>query len=95
MYQALMYEYADDYLERRTPFREEHLALLRAAHGRGEVVMAGAFTDDPGGALLVWSTEDPDVVEDFVKKDPYVAGGVVTSWRIRPWNVVVGGTGAS
>jgi hypothetical protein len=32
------------------------------------------------------------VVEAFVRRDPYVAAGVVTRWRIRPWTVVIGGT---
>lgn len=27
------------------------------------------------------------VVEDFVSQDPYVAGGLVTSHRIRPWRI--------
>ena len=34
--------------------------------------------------------DDPSVVEAFVGRDPYVANGVVTRWRIRPWTVVVG-----
>ncbi len=32
----------------------------------------------------------PSPVEDFVRRDPYVANGVVTRWRIRPWTVAVG-----
>jgi uncharacterized protein YciI len=31
------------------------------------------------------------VVEAFTKADPYVQNGLVTGWRIREWNVVVGG----
>jgi uncharacterized protein len=31
------------------------------------------------------------VVEAFVRRDPCVANGVVTRWRIRPWTVVIGG----
>jgi hypothetical protein len=30
------------------------------------------------------------VVEDFVRRDPYVTNGIVTRWRIRPWTVVIG-----
>jgi uncharacterized protein len=89
---ALFYELAADYLDRRAPLREEHLGLARAALQRGELVLAGAFSDPSDEALLVWSTDDESVVRAFVGADPYVAEGLVTSWRIRMWNVVVGPT---
>ena len=53
MYLALTYAVADDYLERRPQFREEHLALARSARARGELALAGAFTDPADAALLV------------------------------------------
>jgi len=90
MYLALQYDLVDDYLERRPEFREEHLGLARAAHERGELALAGAFTDPPDGALLVWSTEDRSVVESFAQADPYVRNGLVREWRVRGWDVVVG-----
>ena len=91
MHLALLYDLADDYLERRAPLREEHLGLARAAHDRGELVLAGAFDTPADRALLVWATEDENVVQRFVDHDPYVANGLVTRWEIRRWNVVVGG----
>jgi uncharacterized protein YciI len=91
MYLALTYSVTDDYLDRRAEFRDEHLTLARAAQARGELALAGAFTDPADAALLVWSTDDRALVEAFVEQDPYVRNGLVTSWRIREWNVVVGG----
>ena len=74
-------------------FREEHLALARAARARGERALAGAFTDPADAALLVWSTDDRAVVEAFVEQDPYVRQRSRDQpWRIREWNVVVGGS---
>jgi len=32
-----------------------------------------------------------DVVDGFARADPYVTEGLVTRWRVVPWNVVVGG----
>jgi uncharacterized protein YciI len=90
MHLALLYELADDYLERRAALREEHLELARAAHADGDLLLAGAFAEPADRALLVWSTDDPAVVRRFVESDPYVANGLVTAWQIRPWNVVVG-----
>lgn len=90
MHLALIYKLVDDYLDRRPPLRDEHLALARAAHERGELALAGAFNDPADRALLVWSTEDEDVVRRFVEADPYVRNGLVAGWEIRKWNVVVG-----
>lgn len=81
----------DDYVERRAPFRAEHLGLLRDAHARGEVVMAGAVGETPDGAIIVFRGDSPEVAEAFVRIDPYVTNGLVLSWRVQPWNVVVGG----
>jgi len=90
MHLALIYELVDDYLDRRPPLREEHLGLAKEAHERGELLLAGAFVEPADRALLVWASEDEDVVRRFAEADPYVRNGLVKSWSIRKWNVVVG-----
>jgi uncharacterized protein len=87
---ALMYDVVDRFVEKRKPHREAHLGLVRAAHARGELVLAGALGDPPDGALLVFRADHADVAERFARADPYVMQGLVTGWRVRPWNVVVG-----
>ncbi|MGY1679089.1 YciI-like protein [Geodermatophilus sp. SYSU D01176] len=89
MHLLLEYTLAEDYLQRRAALREEHLALARAAHERGELLMAGALPDPYDRALLVW-TAPREVVERFAESDPYVVHGLVTGWTVRPWDVVVG-----
>jgi hypothetical protein len=89
MHLVLEYTLAADYLERRGDLRDDHLALARAAHQRGELLLAGALPDPYDRALLIW-TAPREVVEDFVQQDPYVIQGLVTGWAIREWNVVVG-----
>lgn len=92
MYFVLRYDsVVDDYVNRRAPFRSEHLRLLREAHARGEVVMAGAVGDEPDGAIIIFRAESPEVAEHFVSHDPYVTNGLILTWRVQPWNVVVGG----
>jgi uncharacterized protein YciI len=88
-YFALIYDVVDDYLERRAQFRDEHLALARTAKERGELVLAGAFSEPADGALLIFRVEDRSVVEKFANSDPYVTNGLVRSWRVRPWTVVI------
>ena len=91
MYHLLLYELADDYLERRPAYRAEHLALAGQLHERGVLRLGGAFADPADGAALVFEADDAGVVEDFVRRDPYVVHGLVKSWRVREWTVVVGG----
>lgn len=88
-YFALFYEVVEDYLSRRTPFREEHLAYARQAEARGELILAGAF-DPPAGVLLIFRGLDEAVAVEFARGDPYVTNGLVTDWNVRKWSVVVG-----
>jgi uncharacterized protein YciI len=87
----LEYELVDDYLARRGALREEHLALAREAAEEGHLVLAGALAEPADRAVLVWRTDERAVVEQFVEADPYVREGLVRSWTIRPWTVVIGG----
>lgn len=89
MHFALYYEYVPDVLEKRTPFRADHLALAREYHAGGKLLLAGAF-DPPSDGLFVFKVDSAADVEAFVARDPYVKNGVVTRHRIRPWNVVIG-----
>ena len=90
-YYALFYDVVDNFAERRMPFREAHLKLVRDAHERGQIAIAGPLGDPASAALLVFRVDDPAVAEDFARNDPYVKQGVVTGWRVKPWNVVIGG----
>jgi uncharacterized protein len=89
-YYLLEYVLIDDYLARRAAFRDEHLALAQEAHRRGDLILAGALAEPPDRAVLVWRADDRSVVERFIDGDPYVRNGLVTSWTIRPWTVVIG-----
>jgi|SRR5678816_1674710 uncharacterized protein YciI len=90
MHFLLFYDVADDYVEKRGPFRAEHLGLIRQAHERGELVMAGALADPADGAVLVFRGASAEAAEAFAKSDPYVKNGLVKTWRVRHWNTVVG-----
>jgi uncharacterized protein YciI len=87
---ALTYDVVANFAERRLPFRDAHLRLVRDAHERGHLLFAGALGDPPDGALLVFRTDNAAAVEDFARADPYVREGLATAWQVRPWNVVVG-----
>jgi uncharacterized protein len=86
---VLLYELVDDYLERRPAFRSQHLELARAAHDRGELLLAGALADPYDRALLVFAGDSPTVAEAFARNDPYVTNGLVAAWTVRQWNEVL------
>jgi hypothetical protein len=88
-YYALFYYVVDDYILRRAPYRDEHLRYAREANRRGELLLAGAFSDPADRALLVFRAPDSSVVEDFARNDPYVINGLIIRWEIRSWTVVI------
>ena len=71
MYFLLFYDYVEDILEKRDPFRPGHLALVESLIGEDKVAMAGALTDPVDGAVFVFKTQDKADIENFVKNDPY------------------------
>ena len=89
-YYVLIYHLANDYMSRRGQFREEHLGLAKELNQNNELILAGAFSDPPDKALLIFHVADKSVIEEFVKKDPYVNNGLIAKWEIRPWTVVIG-----
>jgi uncharacterized protein len=89
-YFALIYEVIHDFVARRAPFREEHLRLAGESHARGEIVLAGAFAEPADAALIIFRCANISTAEEFARRDPYVANGLVKKWTVRPWTVVVG-----
>jgi uncharacterized protein YciI len=90
-YYALLYYVDGDFVERRAPYREEHLKLAVDAHKRGELLLAGALAEPLDRALLVFQGHSPEAARSFAENDPYVRSGIVKRWEVRLWMVVVGG----
>ena len=91
MYYILFYKTVENYVERRAPYREEHLEYAIAAHERGSLVMAGALSEPADSAVLVFKCDEPAAAEEFARNDPYVKNGLIVEWQVRPWTVVIGG----
>jgi len=90
MHYLLFYEVVDDYAEKRTPFRKNHIAHAKAAFARGELVLAGALAKPVDGTVLLFKGDSPAAAEAFANADPYVTNGLVTMWRVREWTTVIG-----
>lgn len=92
---VLLLDFSEAYEARRAEFRDAHLKRAWAAADRGELILAGALTDPLDTGLILFRGESPEVVERFVRDDPYVNNGLVRHWRIREWATVVGTDAAS
>lgn len=90
MHFALFYEIVDNFAEKRTPYRQEHLDKVNRAYAVGKLVLAGALADPVDGALLIFRGPTAEAAEAFAKADPYVSSGLVTNWRVRKWMTVIG-----
>ena len=91
MYYILFYQTIENYIEKRTPFRQAHLAYVESSYERGELVMAGALDDPADSAVLVFKGDSPKAAAAFPENDPYVLNGLIKEWSVRPWKVVIGG----
>ena len=90
MHYILFYDYVDDAVTKRAPFRAAHLDYARKSYERGQLILGGAFADPVDGAVLVFSGAHPEAAEKFAQNDPYVKNGLVKNWRVRKWKTVIG-----
>lgn len=90
MHYLMFYDFVPDYLERRTPFRTEHLGLAWQAQARGELILGGPLADPADRGVLLFECDSPDIPVRFAEADPYVKHGVVKRYEVRPWTTVVG-----
>lgn len=90
MHYVLIYDLADDYLQRRAEDGGEHIRLLWEAYDRGELVLGGALVEPVDQGLYVFKGESPAVAENFAKNDSYVRLGFVKNWKVRQWITVAG-----
>jgi uncharacterized protein YciI len=89
LHHVLFYDYVEDILERRDPYRAGHLEHARQWKEEGRLVSGGALGKPPTGGMFVFLVDDPAVIEEYVATDPYVEAGIVTTHRVVPWTVVV------
>jgi uncharacterized protein len=86
----LFYDYVPEMLTRRQPVRAAHLEHAGAYRDSGLLKLAGAVGETAEGAVFVFDALEATAVEQFVQADPYVANGLVTGWRVKPWNLAIG-----
>ncbi|MEB3199048.1 MAG: YciI family protein [Synechococcaceae cyanobacterium] len=76
--------YCDDALNRRTPYRQEHLDRLSQLKQDGTLITLGP-TETSSHVFGVFEAETRQQVEDLVKDDIYWRQGIWTAVEIHPW----------
>ena len=85
---VVLYESADDVLEKAPVHFAAHSERADEFHARGTLLMVGTFADPrEQGAMAIFTTRE--AAEEFVAGDPFVLNGVVRRWEIREWNEVL------
>jgi uncharacterized protein YciI len=76
--------YCPDALDRRSPYRDEHLAGLRSQKEEGLLVTLGP-TEGSTHVFGIYEAADQATVESLVKNDVYWRNGIWTAVEIHPW----------
>jgi uncharacterized protein YciI len=76
--------YCANVLERRTPYREEHLAGLQRLKDQGVLLTLGP-TEGCTHVFGIFEAADQATVEQLVKGDVYWRQGIWTAVEIHPW----------
>ncbi|SKB59565.1 hypothetical protein SAMN05660776_1977 [Salegentibacter holothuriorum] len=88
-YYILDYTTAENYLEEREKYRKEHLNHATEYFNEDYLILGGAI-DSANEAVLVFKADSEKIVEAFAQNDPYVKNGLIKSWSVKKWNVVIG-----
>lgn len=76
--------YCADALERRSPYREEHLAGLKRQKEEGVLLTLGP-TASTSHVFGLYEADDQETVEALVKGDIYWRQGIWTAVEVHPW----------
>ena len=76
--------YCENALEKREPFREEHLHRLSTLKQEGTLVTLGP-TKCNRFVFGVFEAKNVDIVRDLLEQDIYWKEGIWTSIEVYPW----------
>ena len=76
--------YCADALEKRAPYRDEHLARLQSLKEQGTLVTLGP-TEGSTHVFGIFEADSLDVVRTLVEDDVYWKQGIWTALEVYPW----------
>ncbi len=76
--------YCENALDKRAPYREEHLAGLRKQKQDGLLITLGP-TEGSTHVFGIYEADDRAQVEALVRNDVYWREGIWTAVEVHPW----------
>ena len=76
--------YCENALEKRTPFRQDHLAGLTKQKEQGILITLGP-TQDNTLVFGIYEAETKDQVVALVESDPYWCNQIWTEYQVKEW----------
>lgn len=76
--------YCENALEKRAPFREEHLSGLRQQQEDGVLITLGP-TEGSTHVFGIYEAESQQQVEQLLQSDVYWRNGIWTELKVYPW----------
>ena len=76
--------YCENALEKRIPFREQHLSRLSSLKEEGILITLGP-TKCSSYVFGIFEAKSLDIVENLLKDDIYWKEGIWTSLNVYPW----------
>lgn len=76
--------YCDDVLEKRKPYRQDHLDGIAAQKQAGTVITLGP-TQDTTMVFGIYEAPDEATVRQLVESDPYWKNGIWTEYQVKEW----------
>lgn len=77
-------DYCENALEKRTPYREAHLAGLTQQKQDGVLITLGP-TKDNTKVFGIYEAENQEIIQKLVESDPYWINGIWTKFEIKEW----------
>ena len=76
--------------QRRMAVREDHFRRISLLKKAGEFLFGGAILDEGGkmiGSMIVYDFPDIQSLEEILKDEPYLTGGVWKKTEIKPFRL--------
>lgn len=81
---VLLGSYCEGAIEKRTPFRADHLAGLAAQKEQGILMTLGPTADNTK-VFGIYEAETADEVCQLIEADPYWQNGIWTDYEVKEW----------
>ena len=76
--------YCEDVLEKRAPYRQDHLEGLQEQKERGILITIGPTTDITQ-VFGIYEAPDEATVRALIEADPYWKNGIWTKYDVKEW----------